>query len=633
MTTEALQLARPFEAAPTVPPWMARIIRETCPAAVAPDPVAWMERHVRLVGSSRSDRFDSSLTPWVRDPIRAAATGRTRRVTFVKPVQSGGSAAGECVVCYWLATSSGGDVHYNWTDNDKALSRWDKRIEKILLACAPVMARAPALEKHAGKWKRGMVVFPHCNLTVQGVHQPSNLDSDTIRFEVNEELHDWEDGRLLKAYNRTTACWNAAIFNISNAGPKNGQLHMAFKAGTMRQWEVLCPGCRQFHYMRAEWDDKKPELGGLRYDSDGCRLKSGEYDYNRLAPTVRFQMPCGHEVRDDFQLRRALSDSGRYSAPQNPGADPLLDESFILEAVAVHDIPWLQLIQDKHAALRDLKNGAPETWWKYLMERESRFVDVGADRPRFGEVIVNSALRKNRAGMPNRAARFAALDKQRGKKDRGEMPHWWMVIRDVDAEGNSLLVYEGKVLTDADAARTLAEHQVEPGCVVCDSGDGATSVSVYNFCLEYGYNAIKGSPQAFFSHGEDGRKIFSPEQLLHQMLNMPRTREDPSEEPFFWHYSKSGIRERLLWWRHTKRWDVPGDVSEDYKEHLEAESYEEKRNKQTGELEGQWVQLRDRNDLLVCEAYIGMLAEMAGLIGAGTIIRDLPRHPGSRPKK
>lgn len=597
-----------------VAPWLAKIWIDAFPSAGVKSPIDWMEQNVRLIGSARTEKFNTSITPWTRKPAEKAASGNCRSVTFVKPVQGGGSAAGEAVLCYWLAIESGGNVQYNWEDDAKALQRWGERFERILKACKAVMARAPSEERQLGKWKNCNILFAHCNFTMQGVWQPNHLDSSSIRFQVNEEVHNWEPGRLAKAYARITAVWNATIFNISNAGKMGDQLHVKFLAGTQEHWEVLCPGCGKRHCLKTEFDKRRPELGGLRYDSEGCKNEEGVYDYNKLSKTVRYQMPCGHEVPDDPVIRRRMSLGGDYGAPRNPGALPI-HPSFTLEAVSVDYIPWITLIQEKHEALRSLRLGDPEPWWRYLTEREGRFIDPNEDRPVIGRVVLNTALTKNRAGMPNRVARFGALDRQQGTASKGEMPHWWGIILDVDALGNSQLVFEGKMLTDEDAAARMIEHGVKPNMVAVDSGDDTTHV--YLFCLKHGFNAIKGSGEANFAHPDGSRKIFSVEKPLYRMLNRPLPSQDnPEMEPLFWHYSKSGIRERFYFLRGAKdvRMEIPGDVSEDFKQHMESEEVQEVRNPKTGERTMAHVQVKKRNDLLVCMCYATMLMDMAGLI-------------------
>lgn len=588
-------------------------IRDAIPSPPLP-PLEFARRHVRLPVSARSERFDDAITPWTREVIERLGDLEVRRLTFIKPVQSGGSTVGEIALCWWIAAQENGDIFYNWEDDQKAEDRWFKRVDRILKSCDPVKRIIDGLEKH--KYQKGLVAFPRLNLTCQGVFNAQNLDSDSVRLLINEEVHNWTPGMLDKAYRRKTAFPNYFSLQISNAGTKGDQLHGAFIEGTMQQWQVLCPGCGAYHVMRTRWDDKAPQLGGLRYDSEGCKSANGDYNYTKLAGTIRYQFPCGYTVRDNHVERRALSLSGCYSQPTNPNA-PLSIRSYTLDSVAVDYIPWLDLIMEKHKALKAMRYGDPELWYKYLRERECVFSDPN-DRPMTARMVLSMDKKKDREGLMPRYARFAALDRQQGTARDGELPHWWIVIRDVDDQANSLLVYEGKAETDTDAVETLSRHSVLPRHVVCDSGDDTTHV--YQFCLRNGYNAIKGGRESLYAHEDGGRRIFSPERPLWQMLNLqsPTKPDAPVDEPQFWLYGKAGIRDRLAWLRASKgiKWEVPADVSEDYKEHMDSEEMQTRKNKD-GYTVNTWTQIRARNDLFVCECYIAMMMEMAGLIGQG----------------
>jgi hypothetical protein len=602
-------------------------IQQMIVAAIPPDRVVdvvgWAEGNVRLPGSARSESFDASITPWTREPIHRIDDGKTRRVTFVKPIQAGGSVVGEVALCYWAAVKSSGDIQYNWQNDEQAEARWDRRIERILKACPAVQRRWPQ-ERHRAT--RGQILFPHANLWCQGVLTARRVASDTVTYQINEEVHDeegWLPGRLDQAFGRTTAVAFPVVLIISNAGRKNSELHTAFLSGTMQRWEVRCPGCGEFHAMRTRWEEKKPELGGLRYDSDGCRLENGEVDYNALAATIRYQFPCGYQVPDDVVIRRQLSLSGRYGEPENKGAPPE-NRSYTLEAVAVDYIRWVDLIQQKHKALRAMKFGDPEPWAKYLRERECIFAD-DTERPLVGK-IVTSSVKKSRDGLIDKLTRFACIDRQRGEITRGEFPHWWLLIRDFKANGDSLLVYEGKVTDDSELVATVKDHAVAPQCVVVDAGYDQTFV--LKFCLQHGFNAIKGDKVAMYRREDGAKRITSEAKPIHTLVNagpcheyvydMHRKEYVPHPlEPLWWQYSKAGIRDRLHYLRASGfvKWEVPEDVSDDYRAHMESESFERRRNARDGSWEGVWVQHTDRNDLFVCECYAAMLADDAGLIG------------------
>lgn len=584
-----------------------------------PDAADWCPEHVRLPGSARTERFDLSVTPWALEPLSQVNSETTRIVTHIKPIQSGGSTIGEALMLYWIKFGRG-VFQFNWQDNDRSKHRWKTRLERTMRACAPVGAMIDALPRNA--FNICSVDFPTCYLQVQGAFNSDNLDSDTVPFQLNEEVHNWPPGHLAKARGRQTAVWNSFAFDISNASNFGDQLHQSFDAGTQQEWQVKCPGCGKFHTMRTRWDDRRPELGGLRYDSEGCRMSDGRYDYGKLEGTIRYQMPCAHVVANRTPDRRALSMSGRYSDPR-AGAHPR-HRSYIMDGVACDFVSWLTLIQEKHAALRARRLGDPEPWRRYITERECRFYDP-SDVPIAGKIILSAGV-KDRNGLPGRAVRFAALDRQQGSIREGELPHWWVVIRDVDKDGNSLLVFEGKCHDDLDVVDVLKRHDVQPHHVVADSGDDTTHV--YFFCFRHGFHAIKGSKVASFAHddGNDGisQKIFGVEKPLHTMLpgdHAPKYdyvngAPDP-REPMFWMYSKHGIAERLHWIRAggALKHEVPSDVSEDYLSHQEAEELQDHTIPLTGERTKIFVQVKPRNDLLVCERYCAMLMDMGGFIG------------------
>jgi hypothetical protein len=583
-----------------------------------------------LPGSSLSERFDVSITPWLREPLQRVADSETRIITFVKPIQSGGSSVGEIALAWW-GSYGRGIIQNNWPKDDRAKSRWAERILPVLEKCRTVKWTGERFDRISCQ-----ATFIGAVLKAQGVFIPDALDSDSVPYQVNEEIHSWKPGHLAKARGRQTAVWFSKALDISNAGTVGDQLEGEYKAGTQQIWEVRCPGCGKFHSMRTRWDDKEEDKGGLRYDSTGCKREDGSFDYNKLRGTIFYQMPCGFKVHDTPQERKALSISGRYSEPQNTGATGT-HRSYNLEAVSVDYISWLKLIQEKHLALRALKHGDAEPWMRYITERECRFYSEDF-RPYSGAIIINTALKKNRDGLKDRAARLWAADAQKGYRHKGELSHYWLVIRDVMDNGDSQLVYEGRVPTDLDLISLLDEHNCQRRCGVLDvTWD---TKRLMEFCYRNGLNAVMGSPrQEWFMHEDKVRRFYSPQKAIHVELNVPPrfnysvlggTWTPNPDEPMLFHYNKAGLLSNLLFIRNHQSsvkaskpdaasWeyithDVPGDVSEDYR--LQNDAWE-----RTGGLRGrskeqieEWRQTRAADHMMLCEAYIAMLMEMEGFI-------------------
>ena len=592
--------------------------------------VEWAEKNVVLVGSVLSEKYDSALTPWTIEPLRACADRNIRRVTLVKPIQTGGSRVGLIALCWWSKYGHG-QIQYNWEKAEKAEDKWQSETLPTLEACKVLDwsgERFQATSCHA-KFLRSFI-------RAQGVWIPENLDSDSIPFQINEEVHAWKPGHLAKARGRQTAVTFPKSIDISNAGMVDDQLHAAYQSGTARRWQSKCPGCGGFHIMQTRWDDRTPERGGLRYDADNARLPNGLYNYNVILPTIYYQMPCGHKVTDNRRDRRAMSVGGKYSEPTNAGALSY-HESYSYDCVAVDFIPWVVLIQEKHNALRALRAGDGEPWKKYIQERECNFYDAKDGNPFVGKIIVNTTRSKSRAGLDGRAARFAVLDRQKGLHREGESPHWWMVVRDVMPNGDSELVFEGKLYTEEDIKNTMAEYSILKSSAAMDATWDTSNVTDLAFRL--GVHCLFVTGEASFSHGTDGRKIFSKEEALHKYLNrqpkfdyvlqaIPGTHDvemlPAAGEPAYWRVSKYGMMDRLGWVRGKQsglKWEVPGDVSEDYKQQIDSWSWTKlpKENAKTKEDQYGWQQVARHDHLHFCECGIALFMEMAGLIGVPTL--------------
>ncbi len=625
--------------------WAWRLTAQSIPHEIAPI-IPWATANVRLFGEDGTD-YNPIKSPWTIYPLELAADPDIFTLTFVKPVQTGGSTVGEIALLYRIMTGYG-QILYNWPDNKKAEDRWDKYTEKRIKHCAPVARLMPVggFGSDRSKIQKGLIVFPHITVCQQGVEAEGNLDSDSVGFIINEEVHAWSPGRIMKARGRQTRVAWPKFITISNAGFEGDQLHEEYQSGTRQHLLVKCPGCREFHTMRTRWEDSRPELGGLRYDTEHCKRDDGTFNYNKLLPTIHYRMPCGFRIENDVKPRRALSsfDNIKWSDPTNDGA-LLSNRSLTHEAVLCHNINWLDLIQQKHAALRALKNGDSKPWIKYLQERECVFYST-EHIPYQGAVLVTPAAHKTRAGLEGRCCRAAGADKQRGFKHLHEISHYWLVIEDILPNCSSQVIYEGQVGTDAELVATLDEYEVpHSACFVDCSWD---TKAVLEFCYRNGINAVMAnvSHKGLFLHKDKHRRWYSPSKPIHVELNMPQKYDySPTkdgwvpnpQEPIILQYNKAGLLANHFFIRDHKKnviaavrkevpardpdpgeyieRIIPGDVSEDFK--LQNESWERVANmvsRTNDEVEG-FRRVRKADHLLMCCAYIDLLKEESGLLG------------------
>lgn len=480
------------------------IFASSIPEAAPDDIVAWAEANVKVDGHS----FDSSRTPQLIEPIRFINNPEYRVGTLMKPVQCGGSTVGEIAMAWWLRYATG-LIQFNWQDDQKAAFRWKQRL-------------LPLLEKLDGlKWAGGFdkticeARMVNAMLLVQGVISKGALDSDTIPLQINEEIHLWAPGLLDKARRRQSQVWNSKALDISNAGMDGDQLHSAYEEGTMEVWETYCPACGSYHVMRFRFDDKRPDLGGLRFDTEAGR--GGEkFSLNKVLATIRYQMPCGAIVRDIASERKQ---PGRYRVT-NDGA-PSYKRSWNFDAVSVAEIKWPDLVSEWLKACKSKSIGDIAPLKKFIQERECRPFSTEL-MPFSGQIVVNQAVRKNREGFPDRALRVAVFDWQQGYKAKGQLIHYQGLILDFKQNCTGIIVWDGVVESDAELVALVAEYQIDPTNVMIDASKNTKSI--LQLCYQNGFKALMSNAShvgQFRDHPDRVARYYSAGKPIHEQLNVP----------------------------------------------------------------------------------------------------------------
>jgi hypothetical protein len=219
--------------------------------------------------------------------------------------------------------------------------------------------------------------------------------------------------------------------------------------------------------------------------------------------------------------------------------------------------------------------------------------------------------------MPGCEWRFAFADWQHGKD--GDPAHFWLLIQDFSARGDSLIVYEGRIDTEGELVAVLKDHNVKPICTIVDTSWDTTNM--YNLCLRRGFNGVKAEDKNYWDHEDGTQRFYSETRSLFTIANaLPSQLDDPSLEPDFWLYSKMVAMERLVFLRQSKEvtYEIPSDVSEDFLTQFDSWSYEVVRKKD-GQIEMRWKPKRDDDHLWQCAAGILPLADLVGVFnGIGT---------------
>jgi hypothetical protein len=601
--------------------WLEETFRNSLPRITNENVWQWCEKHFVVVGSARTEIFNIDTAPWLKEPFECLTDGVTNTAVVVAPAQSGKSLLGECAMCYWIGTEPNGPIQYNWETDNKGKQRWTERVKPILKACDVVASLWP---KTRAENKECHVVFPHLFFTMQGVEADKNLESSSIRFQINEEIHEWAEGRLRLADKRLMAYWNSFQLNISTGGMVGDQLHQRWESSTKRRWLEQCPKCggwQAFHVRK-----KKDVLGGLCYDLEGSTSVDGVIDYDKLEQSIFYECEhCGFHMLDNMEERRQRSLKGKYEEysgkPKSQG--------YTYENVSVYWVKWMLIVQEKIEAYAALRRGNLKQWITYIQRVEAGFWDP-ENRP-LAELVTVTKGAKMGEGLPNRQIRAMTVDYQHGSVRTGMGEHFKIIIRDWTSELDSQLVFEGVALSDIDLDDIRAKYEVDPAFVMIDCG--YQGPYIHQVCWKYGYLAVKGASSnnafKYETETEDGKKTYSYRQYSNMRTADPFTGDQEGREGRYkiqWlFYCPDAIRDILEMIRAQHNWIVPEDVSEQYKKEILSEEIRDVINPTTGRKELKWCKVSShaQNDYFVCEAYQALMITIMSDCGLFHLTEEL----------
>jgi hypothetical protein len=173
---------------------------------------------------------------------------------------------------------------------------------------------------------------------------------------------------------------------------------------------------------------------------------------------------------------------------------------------------------------------------------------------------------------------------------------------------------EAKVLTWEMIESMALQYQVHPRAVVVDAG--FDTALVYERCARNGWTASHGSGQDGFYHMDGGRRV-------KKFVSKIETAVAGSDNlrAFYFFFSNEGIKDKLASLRQpgaAPKWEVPRDVSEDYRKHMLSEMKKDIVNAKTKQVEARWVKIGGRpNHLWDCECIALASAMLAGVLPVG----------------
>ncbi|MES2570137.1 MAG: terminase gpA endonuclease subunit, partial [Verrucomicrobiota bacterium] len=467
----------------------------------------------------------------------------------------------------WVVLKRPGLTTWNG-QTDQSIGKFaEDKAWPMFRACRRLLSLMPS---DRNKQRIRSIVFPHMSLRFQAASE-NNAHGDTVLNQINDERHLWPAGMIHKFRSRTGSMPNSKTLDLSTGSVKYEEQELPdgsiqelgddffndWMAGTRALWSVKCPGCqrvqplawwhRHYRAYRGEadgpidgkelLDEKGKPAFGIVWDETEATRPGGRWNYGAVAKTARWRCradllgiprvgksksPCSFEVCDSPDDIRALNslESGARYVVTNPLADPS-HETFRFPAMCSELVGWGTLLVEFLRALEAAKVGDYLPLKTFIQNRLGEAFDEKLTIQETSNPTGDYALGDDwfdDAGRPRWHRIFLVADVQE-KKGR----HYWVMVRGFTADGQSRLIFYGRLESWEAIRAKQIECAVQDGHVAIDAGDGNNFHEITDKCAEYGWIALQGRDQEFFAHPNPR----NPKQPLNKLWS-PKQTVDPS---------------------------------------------------------------------------------------------------------
>lgn len=559
-------------------------------------PWKWAERYVTVDKTSPfPGKFRADTAPWTKELMEVFADNRIQDISVLCSAQSAKTQT-IMILLAWAIAEDPGPIMWVMAAQDEAKTFARTRLMPTLESVDPIRRILPSRFEITNL----EINFPNAPLIINGANSQSKLQSKPIRWLFLDEVRNYPPGAYDMVLKRTTAFWNARRVTISTPDLLDDVVDRAFKAGDQRHFYFPCSSCGQEQLLKFEQ---------LKWEEDSTTRPGGEWDYDKLAATIRYECKnCAHAILDTFRERRFMACNGVWM-PHNRKA-PHHRVSFTWNGLLPPWIRWRTLVEEWLRAQDAWALGAEEPRKSFINERLGEGWDQhGAVeremKPGTGYRMADLSIGEK---WEKEFIRFLTVDKQ---KDC-----YWFVIRAWAKDASSRLISYGRLLTWEEVRDTQLKYKVSDRCTVIDIGYQQTEC--FEKCCDYGWTGFKGEDRDgwpwFFAEGLRQVRPYSQIQAGDPGLGTA-TQGLRTCPWFFW--SNPTIKDQLFRLKTGKgvAWEIASDVSSDYLQQMCAEARLKVVSKTTGYAQWLWRQIGNRpNHLFDCEAMQIVCALMADLM-------------------
>ena len=550
------------------------------PARLAPSD--WASGRV-IIQDGLTPKFQVENAPWQREPLDVLANADAKEVVFLAPIGTGKTTFMEAGLAYIFSEDPGPTLIVGQTDDD--LKDWAETRMDYMIRNTPETALLMPHDRH--KKRKMQILSAAMSLFLTGANL-SGLQSKSMRRVFCDEAWQYKPGMLNEARGRLHDRWNRQMFLLSQAGIKGDELDKAWENTDKRQFMFPCPSCGTVQPWKwcnvIGWEDEAAD-NLARAQAARIKCENAECDWT-----------CG----DNAQERRALAESASYvpTATGLPGhvgyhynvlcnwRKPLWEIVLLwLEAKAAQRVgnldPLRQFIQKRLA----------EPWEEDLTDNRTALVGNG--------YLVSEYA--NGQKIEDEAHRFLTVDKQRD--------HFWAGIRGWRANGESRLLWYGRIETFDNVHDLALRYAIKPQMVFIDAQYDTDQV--YSACARMNWTALHGSGQASFPYRKpNGEVIHRP------FTRFSEAQSTGAGRARYAHWSSDRIKDIVHAHRtgQAAAWEIPDDIGKEYPKQVDAETKREVTNAKTKQVEYRWTRVHRDNHAFDIEAMQIVAALMLKLI-------------------
>jgi len=407
-------------------------------------PWAWGAENIFLKNSPFGNRFRPDLTPWLKEPLEVFPSNHISELTCMCCVQGGKTIIVQ-VAGAWVMRFEPDTMMITCQTDDDAKDFARERLWPMLEAIPEIAAKLPADRTKKSLCKISM---RDSSVIIHGANR-NNLQSKNIRWIFNDEVWLWKKGLLDEARKRGTRYWNRRRVNVSTAGEKGCDLDLAFEAGDKREWHLLCPDCAQLN---------NPRWERIKWPKDeSVKLDNGEWDYSKIKDRAYFECEhCGARHQHTDAIHKRMNEGGKYVAT-NPNPKPgWVSFRFNALCLSPSEVSWGDLAVEWLTAEAEYDKGNETPRKEFIQKRLAESYDP--NRYVKFERLPSAPSEE----WPDETHRFMTVDVQETE--------FWAVVRAWAKNGESRLLWAGKLSTWDDIEAKAAEMKVNPACVFVDAG-------------------------------------------------------------------------------------------------------------------------------------------------------------------